>query len=90
MRVAPTRTSMPASRAWASVGPTAPISGSVKVTRGRAPVVGGQVVLSEDVGHRDRRLVHGDVRERALPGDVADGPHAVGDAEVVVDRYPGL
>ena len=36
----PPRTARPCSRAAASVSPTEPISGSVKVTRGSGPVVG--------------------------------------------------
>ena len=48
-------------------------------------VVGGGVGLVEDVGGDDAGLVHRDVGEGTFAGDVADGPHAVGDAEVVVD-----
>ena len=33
---------------------------------------------AEDVTERDRLLVHRHVRERAVPGDVADRPQAVG------------
>ena len=41
-------------------------------------VVGGRPVLAEDVADHDRGLVHRHVRERALAGDVADGPQPVG------------
>ena len=40
--------------------------------------------LAEDVTGCDARLIHRDVRERPRAGDVADGPHAVGGAQVIV------
>ena len=52
---------------------------------GQGAVVGAGAVLAEDVSGGDAALVHRDVRERALPGDVADRPQAVAGAHPVVD-----
>ena len=84
----PTRTSRPCSLACASVRPTEPISGSVKVTRGTAWYSARVVLLPEDVGDDDARVVHRHVRERAVPDDVADRPDPGSGPHPVVDRRP--
>jgi hypothetical protein len=51
---------------------------------GQRPVAGRLVGLAEDVAGCDARLIYRDVRERPRTGDVADGPHAVADTQVIV------
>ena len=51
---------------------------------GQRPVAGRLVRLAEDVTGCYTRLVRRDVRERPRAGDVADGPHAVVGAQVIV------
>ena len=50
------------------------------------PVVGRRPRLAEDVAHRDVRLVHRDVGERAVAGHVADGPDPVAGPHPFVHR----
>ena len=80
------RRSSPASRACASVSPTAPTSGSVKVTRRDRAVLRPGSVLAEQVAHRGDGLVARDVGVSALAGDVADRPEPLAGAHPLVGR----
>ena len=84
------RTRSPAFSAAASVRPTAPTCGSVKITRGEAPPSERRRTLfAEDRVGREPRLVLPHVRQERATVDVTDGvePVAPGHPERLVDAH---
>lgn len=77
----PTRTLTPASRAWLSDITTARDLG-VGESHAR---YGGGMRTPEDVRGRDACLVHRDVGEGTLSGDVPHGPRAIAGTQTVID-----
>lgn len=76
----------PGTRAACSVIRTAPTSGSVNVTRGSACCSKGSGSSPRMSPAAIRAWWTATWVKAPLPGDVADGPHAIGDAQAPVDR----